>query len=62
MAFLGDTSGSVESLMSVLKSLDTSKAMCNIIDTGIGNIAEGDLKTAESIKGYLHVFCVLMCN
>lgn len=48
--------------MSVLKSLDTSKAMCNIIDTGIGNIAEGDLKTAESIKGYLHVFCVLMCN
>jgi len=48
----------VESLISVLKSLDTSKAMLNIIDTGIGNIAVGDLKIAESVKGHLMCFCV----
>ena len=48
---LGDTIGSVESLVSVLSSLDRSKASLNIILTGVGDVTEGDLKIAQSING-----------
>lgn len=50
----------METLISLLNSLDTSKAAVNIIDTGIGNIAEGDLKTAQSIGGH-HVYSICSC-
>ena len=37
--------------MSVLNSLDSSKASLNIILTGVGDVTEGDLKIAQSING-----------
>ena len=48
---LGDTIGSVESLVSVLNSLDSSKASLNIVQTAVGDVTEGDLKIAQSING-----------
>ena len=48
---LGDTIGSVETLVSVLTSLDRSKASLNITLTGVGDVTEGDLKIAQSING-----------
>jgi len=48
---LGDTIGSVESLVSVLKSLDQSKASLSIVLTGVGDVTDGDLKIAQSING-----------
>ena len=55
----GDTIGSVESLVSVLKSLDFSKASLNVVQTGIGNITEGDLKIAQSINGRKLHYCTV---
>lgn len=49
--FLGDTIGSVESLISVLKSLDSSMASLSIAVSGVGDVTEGDLKIAQSING-----------
>ena len=37
--------------MSVLNSLDSSKASLSIILTGVGDVTEGDLKIAQSING-----------
>lgn len=51
--FLGDTNGSVESLVSVLESLDASKASLSIILANVGDVTEGDLKIAQSINGII---------
>ena len=48
---LGDTIGSVESLVSVLNSLDASKALLDIVLTNVGDVTEGDLKIAQSVNG-----------
>lgn len=55
MVLLGDTIGSVESLVSVLTSLDQSKASLNVVLTGVGDVTEGDLKIAQSINGSIYV-------
>ena len=55
MVSLGDTIGSVESLVSVLTSLDQSKASLNVVLTGIGDVTEGDLKIAQSINGSIYM-------
>lgn len=56
----GDMIGSVESLVSVLKSLDCSKALLSIIQTGVGDVTEGDLKIAQSINGRKLYFQLLL--
>ena len=49
--------GSVEALMGVLDTFDSDICELDVVDYGVGNVTENDLRLAESSGGRNRLFC-----
>lgn len=56
---LGDVDGSVEAILDILETYDSSQCQLNLLSYGVGIVTEQDVEMAAIFKGNFYINCFL---